>query len=296
MTDLLDQVSGKVAKAAYFIDVVLCSWIHNPFVLSALVLTGSMLLLAMLFTVPMPDTFANVEFNDYLLDFLHNAINLIFIVRFPASSSRGLTILSSTLAELLLLAIQNVGCAVLLFSSEYSLLYSNMHPILRMFMLWQIVCPYLIFLLHLLENWWRAKNPVSTSEKRTILAPKLLTGSLLVDTNNNFLPVFMAHSFASINFNYPLAGAYWVVLVYKLACFSFKFYLINRYVLYELVMVISDVSDLNSYAELYTPVLIGGKKKSVLSLFSRHATLFLIAFCVVLMGIDGGFMAIAFMK
>lgn len=290
MPTLLDLVSSNVANCAYLIDVGLCTWIHNPIVLSIFILAGAILLLAMLVAAASIDTLSHVAFHDYFFDLVHNAINLIFIVRFPSSSSRGLAIVSSTAMEWLLLIAQNLGCMVLVFSSEYSLLYYNLHSVLKAFMWWQIVCPYLILVLLLAEKWWCRR---SLSEKAPLKLQKLLTGSLLVDTNNNFLPIFMAHSFAAINVNFPFVSAPYVDIVYKMACISFKFYLINRYVLYEIVMVISDVSNLKSYAELYTPVQIGKEKSSRWSFFSRHVNLILICCTVVLMIIDGGFMVMS---
>lgn len=289
MPTLLDLVSSNVANCAYFIDVGLCTWIHNPYILSTTILAGAIVLLTMLVYAASVDPLSHLPFYDYLLDFLHNAINLIFIIRFPAASKSGLAIISSKFAEWLLLVAQVAGCGVLLFSPKYSLLYSDIHPILRSFMWWQIVCPYFILLLLVGEQRWAKR---SASEKGQSVRQKWLTGSLLVDTNNNLLPVFMAHSFAAINVNFAFVSAPFIVCVYKLACFSFKFYLINRYVLYELVMVISDVSQLNSYAELYTPVRIG-EKKSSWALVSRHTTLILVAFCVILMTIDGGFIVMS---
>lgn len=291
MHSLLDLVSSNVAYCVYLIDVGLCTWIHNPYILSTAILAGSIVLLAGLVSAASVEPLSNVPFNDYFLDFLHNAINLIFIVRFPAASKSGLAIVSSKFAEWHLLVAQVAGCGVLLFSPKYSLLYSDIHPVLRSFMWWQIVCPYFILLLLVGEQQWARR---SASEKSQSVRQKWLTGSLLVDTNNNLLPVFMAHSFAAINDNFVFVNAPVAVCLYKLACFSFKFYLINRYVLYELVMVISDVSNLNSYAELYTPVSIGEKKSSWTSV-SRHTTLILVACCVILMTIDGGFLVMSVM-
>lgn len=291
---VIDAVSPKFAKCVNFIDVVFCTWIHNPILASTVMLLSALQLLGLqMMSAPSSEHFVNVSFSDYFLDFLHNAVNLLFIIRFPATSKKGLSIVSSTLGESVLLLIQNAGCAALFLCPQYSLLYSNMHPVLKGIMLWQIVFPYLIFLVHICESKW---NKLNGSEKLLQLEDKMLTSSLLVDTNNNLLPVFMAHSFAAVNFNFPLVSSFWALLIYKLACFSLKFYLINRYVLYELVMVINDVSNLNSCAELYMPVMIGERQKSWYDHIARHTTVILIVCCSILMGLDAEFMAVSFMK
>lgn len=292
MVPQIDGVSPRIAKAAQFIETVLCTWIHNPILNSTAMVAGAALLMSkLLMTAASVDQFVHVNFDEYLLDFLHNVVNLLFIVRFPAFSKNGLSIKSSSWSEALLLVVQNCGCAMLLLCPNYSLLYSNIDPLLKGFILWQIVCPYLILIMHLCE----AKFPRANSEKSPSES-RFLLNSLLVDTNNNLLPVFMAHSFAAVNFNFPFANSFWLLQGYKFACFSLKFYLINRYVLYELVMVICDVSNLKSYKELYEPVMIGEKPKSWSSCIARIAPVVLTTCCVICLGLDAGFMTIAFLK
>lgn len=298
MVAALETVSSKIAKCAYFIDVVLCTWVHNPILASLVTVSAALLLLSLLFFLANPsERLANVAVSDYARDLLHNAVNIAFVVRFPAASKKGLAVVSHKWAEASLLLIQIAGCVALLLHSQYSLLYSNIHPVLRGIMWWQMVCPYLIFVLYMCE----ARLCKNTLDEKHVLTspslpPKLLTRSLLVDTNNNLLPIFMAHSFAAVNFNFPVQGSLWTLALYKFGCFSLKFYLINRYVLYELVMVISDMSNLNSYAELYMPVMIGERTKRWYDKVAPHTLTVVIGTSAVLMGLDAGFMAIGFMN
>lgn len=289
-----ETVSLRIAKCAHFIDVVLCTYIHNPILASTITIAGALILSGvLLFLSNSSERLANIAVLDYVLDFLHNAVNILFVVRFPAASKKGLLIVSLTWTEMLLLLLQNAGCLALLLCSQYSLLYSNMHPVLRGFMWWQMLCPYMIFVLYVCELKF-CNN--STDEKQALSAQKLLTGSILIDTNNNLLPIFMAHSFAAVNFNYPMVTSFWALAIYKIACFSLKFYLINRYVLYELVMVISDIPNLNSYAELYRPVMIGERPKKWYDRISQHTLTIVIGCSAVVMGLDAGFMAIGLMN
>lgn len=290
MVTVMEAVSPRIAQYARFINVILCTWIHNPLLACGAILTARFGLLTLQLIKSSSQLFSHVNVDEYALDFLHNIINLLFVLRFPAAAKDGLSIVSSNWSEAILLVLQNLGCVALLWCPEYSLLHSKIHPVLKGFMLWQIVCPYLILALSVVEM----KRGQNYSEKMALLPRKLLTGSLLVDTNNNLLPIFMAHSFAAANFSFPFAPV-WLVITYKVACFSLKFYLINRYVLYELVVVISDVSTLKQYSDLYMPVMIGERPKGWYESISRHMTTILTAVCVTLMGVDVGFMAVGLM-
>lgn len=280
----LEGNSPFLTRSVRVIDSYICTWIHNPILASLVCLATLVSIQGTLFAnAAGRNQLAYLHINDYLLDILHNLVNLLFIVRFSGCSK----IVSHPALEWVLLILQNQACFVLLFCPEYSILYANIHVVVKGFMVWQILCPYLILMMTVVDNFFQKDNE---DEKRP---KKLRVQALLVDTNNNFLPIFIAHSFAWINFNFPFSQGAGAIFAYKCATFSLKFCLIYRFILYELVIVIHDVHNLSSYSELYLPVKIGNPVRSWGQVVSGWTKPILIASTLTLVALDVGFVAVS---
>lgn len=283
MSSLFVPASPTLAKTVKFIDTVLCTWVHNPVLAAAAVLvlaataTVRLVLAGQAADVP-PYTVAALA-----LDFVHNAVNMLFIVRFPSTSKGGVLIVSNTPAEVALFVVLNIGTLALLFCPVGLLFYSDMHVVLKLFLLWQILSPYFILAVWALEVAVAKKEPLEKTQLHSVR-------SFLVETNNTFLPIFIAHSFAAINFDVPFAQPLWLAFAYKCACYSFKFYLIHCFILYELAVVIGEHQDLKSYSELYAPVSLDTKRKTCYDVTASHTRTLLLVVTGTLMTLDMGWM------
>lgn len=261
----LAACSPLLASAAWLLDVVFCSVLHNPW-LACLLTLGLFLRLqySQVSAAWAMNELSYFDADDYLLDVFHNIVNLVFILRF-AMSLQSLTRRTNLLVETALLVLQEFGVVVLLFYPKYSLLYSDISVVLRVFIWWQILCPYIVLIFNVIDS-----NKDEVSEKGLVLkSPVTNLLTVIVETNNNMLPVFMAHSFATINFDFPFHDGITLPLVYHVGVISIKFYIICRFILYELVVVVFSIANLKSFAELYTPVQIGNTRKVWLHAFSR---------------------------
>lgn len=86
---------------------------------------------------------------------------------------------------------------------------------------------------------------------------------LLVDTNNNFLRAFIAHSLIMINFSFPFAALGWVLTYYQISIFLLKLYCIYGYVLYEVYYAEIDFNYIEHYNWDYADVNNNDKARSV---------------------------------
>lgn len=275
----LAAFSPLLANAAWCLDVVFCKFLHNPWLACCLTLVlflqlqGRQVLAAWKM-----GELAYFDQDDYLLDIFHNVVNLVFIIRF-VMSLRTLTRRTNLLVEGCLLVIQEFGVVVLLFCPKYSLLYSDINVVLRVFIWWQILCPYIILIFSTVDTGREEHTEKGTRSR----LPSNYLLDIIVETNNNMLPVFMAHSFATINFDFPFHDGVLLPILYHVGVLSIKFYIICRFILYELVVVVYGITNLTSFEELYTPVLIGKSTKlrlQALSRFTPSALLLTTIFCI----------------
>lgn len=249
---LLDWL--EVHKQVKVLDHHLCRVLHNPLLSSVAVVACVVFLhAAQLYRLSAAKSFELVFASDYAMDLVSNAINVLFLVRFSVrSKGESQQIRSTLLAETLLFAAQNAGCYLLVFHREYSLLYSGINPLFKLFIVWQCACPYVILAMNAADE-VRCGRGLSRAGVR----------DFLVDANNNCLPIFIAHSYVLINFSFPFlaAGLAWVLVAYKLAAFSLKFYCIYQFILYEVTVVIYGITNVRNYAEMYTPVALTDAEK-----------------------------------
>jgi hypothetical protein len=194
----------------------------------------------------------NAEFlfaSDYLVDIVQVTVSLLFILRFSMGYFFG------PVGETILLLLQNIGCGLLLFHHQYSLVYTPISSIIKVFIICQIACPYGIIAINIVSDWCKDDDDKTPPNYR----------EFVIDTNNNFLPVFMGHSFLCINSKFPFAVWPVSVTLYKLAQLVIKFYCIHVFCLFEMVLIHHDIileGLAPDYAEYYTPVVLGEVKQS----------------------------------
>lgn len=257
----------RVNNQIKFLDKFLCQKIHNPIVSSILLI----ILISILHTIQLIkmnnlNQFEFLFIKDYFLDIISNVINLIFIIRFSIKKTKkneNNKLNSNIGFEILLFILQNFGCYKLLFDQNYSLLFTNINIIFKFFVIWQYLCPYIILfmnLIDLLKNWISSSSTSlssSTNDQFNLL-------DFLIDANNNFLPIFIAHSYILININFPFlfdSIFNWLIFFYKLCSFSIKFYCIYQFILYELIVVIYNLkfNYINDYSSFYNSINLDEK-------------------------------------
>lgn len=256
----------SLSTTVWFIDNIYCRFLHNP-VLAAILMVASYSYInfyQLYAAATDAHSMASLDSPSYFADFLQQMVNLVFISRFV----RGPKIRPSTSSakEIGLLVLQELGCAILLFCPKYSLFYADISVLLKAMMVWQVICPYLILALNIFEE-----DSTEDDEKTPDTQKINYFFRLLVDTNNNFLPIFIAHSFAAVGMDFPLYNGAIAPLIYKGAVLSLKLFLIAKFILYELVVVIFEMSDLSSYTELYSPVALSLVKEQALCLSQRSS-------------------------
>ncbi|OBA20266.1 hypothetical protein METBIDRAFT_194047 [Metschnikowia bicuspidata var. bicuspidata NRRL YB-4993] len=280
MSGLVKPISLGLSLCAYAIDSILCKKIHNPLV-SSLAVSGTLAFVAF----KLHATLSPYNYSDdptFLPDLLLNVINLIFIVRFPLRLKTVLRVTSNKYLEGFLFVCLNVVAVLSLYSSYP---FSSFLNLAFRGLLWVLVaCPYVILALNLAEyrcanmtdsSVWNMKAKLKTLQNKP---PRPGAGSLLaliVDTNNSFLAIFIAQSFAAVNLDLPFYESYFIPVLYKYAAYSMKFYLIYCFVLYEIAVVIYEVDDIKSYAELYQPIQLCVKKSSWETFRDNTSTYFL---------------------
>lgn len=196
--------------------------------------------------------YGNAEFlfaSDYIVDLVQVTVSLLFITRFSMGHFFG------PVGETILLLLQNIGCGLLLFHHQYSLVYTPISTIIKVFVICQIACPYGIIAINIVSDWCKDDDDKTPANYR----------EFVIDTNNNFLPIFMGHSFLCINSKFPFAVWPVSVTIYKLAQLAIKFYCIHVFCLFEMVLIRHDIileGLAPDYAEYYTPVVLGEIKQS----------------------------------
>lgn len=250
LLDVLD-----VHKQVKVLDSYLCRVVHNPLLSSVVILAAVVFLHgAQLWRLTATRLFEFIFASDYVMDLVSNAINVLFLVRFSLRNKKGTCqkVRSSLAWEAALFAAQNVGCYVLVFHRDYSLLHSAINPFFKVFIVWQCACPYVILAMNVVEL-----------VRRDLDITEDVMRDFVVDANNNYLPIFIAHSYVLINFSFPfvVAGTAWVLVAYKLAAFSLKFYCIYQFILYEVTVVIYGITNVYNYMEMYTPVELQDREK-----------------------------------
>jgi hypothetical protein len=183
---------------------------------------------------------------------------------------------SETKVEMMLLIFENIACFKLVFNSNYSVLVTELNICFKILTLWQILYPYFIVIMNLMDYMnWKDRNHNS----------KLMPGSrriltfheLLVDTNNNFLPIYIAHSLIIINFSFPFATL--IVYAYKFSIHLLKFYCIYGYVLYE-------INSIEYYNWTYDDVDCNNESRSIFSVTKHGQHIFLLIGIGLCIGID----------
>ncbi|ODV79725.1 uncharacterized protein CANTADRAFT_28669, partial [Suhomyces tanzawaensis NRRL Y-17324] len=203
----------------HFVEVYMCRVVHNPVATSVLLLlSGSLVHGAHLQLVVRSQQYELLFAEDYVLDLISNAINLVFLLRFLLQCRFPVAI------EAVLFLAQNYGCYLLLTDHERSFLYgSGVLTVLKACLVGQIMFPYLIMVMNLVE--WCS------------VGYKDEPYPFLFECNNNYLPIFVSHSFLYINTGFPLLADTAVLrnalLVYTLSEFSIKFYCIYKFILFE---------------------------------------------------------------
>lgn len=242
-----------------FIDRYLCQYVHNP-IFSSIVLIGSCCFIngIQYYEIYTKSQWELIFIQDCIFDFLQNIISLIFILRFCIGKFGNAPI------EAALLVLENIGCFNLVFNQNYSLLMTDVSIAFKVFILWQILCPYFILTINLADyiNWKIGDcKPKSLLGKNDIV---LSFHELLIDTNNNFLPIFIAHSFIIIDLNFTFVTSNWIIFAYKLSIFLLKFYCICRYILYETCYIVYNINFTESYNWIYDDVNANNKCKPFL--------------------------------
>lgn len=254
-------------------DYYLCKIVHNPIV-SSVVLAASLLVLNIFQLAQFIQTqqFEFLFVNDYYLDLIQNLVNAVFLIRFSSN------IPSNVYLESLLFGIQNIACFVLIFNPNYSLLYTDMNYMFKTFIIWQNLCPYIILAMNLFEMVRKSRSNNDIEKLDETQQQPFNLAEFLTDSNNNFLPIFIAHSYLLINFNFPLVfnkNLSWVIFIYKLSSFSIKFYCIYQFILYELSVVIFKSPHIKDYSVFYNPIQLNMEKSQYLTFYDNNKNYFL---------------------
>ncbi|CAK9442239.1 uncharacterized protein LODBEIA_P59820 [Lodderomyces beijingensis] len=200
-------------KYIHLVDYYLCNILHNPIYSSTIIISFTYYQL-----VQNSSTTTTTAKEDYAYDLVSNIINLIFICRFQfkfAHNHKLVPPLAKLVSEVVFLLIQIASCCYLMTT-----LYPVYPSSIQIFIILQILLPFVIFVTsmwhHAAQEWTRA----------------------LSECNNNLLPFFISNSFLFINYYDDGLGSIGLMgLCFKLACFSFKFYLIYQFVVYELISI-----------------------------------------------------------
>lgn len=271
----------QVEKQIKFFDYYLCKIIHNPIISSIIIITSiSILNISQIIKIQQSNKIDFIFINDYYFDLLQNIINFIFIVRFILNKFK-----TNLIIESILFIFQNLGCYLTLFNPNVSLLYSNINYVFKVLIVWQSLCPYIILIVNFMDYLKNKNNEKHEFDLKFFL----------IESNNNFLPIFIAHSYIFINFNFPFllsSNFQWLIFIYKLYSFSLKFFCIYQFILFELVRIFYSVnSPAKNYSSYYTPVNLSPK----ISIWSRiydYKHWFLFSTCIIVCLFDGFFIAL----
>lgn len=277
----LHLTSSQLSRFAYILDGVLCTKIGNPVVLSIVAaVLGTALTIGLIMASSEGHESFGLKLQDHYLHLIHNVVNLVFISRFPSNDKDGLVKKSNKTFESVFFVLQNFGILLFFVWLKFTFMSNDYSKTLRVFMQCQIICPYAILVVSLSERYFSQRE----TEKEVVSRnPK---PSILAETNNNMLPIFMANSFAYIKLGYPLADAPVLVYFNNIACFCLKFTLIHRFILHGIVVINGD--NAKDYAELYRPVTLGNKTPGWGDYIRSHETSILKACTIFLIVQDIG--------
>lgn len=247
------------------IDTVFCKGIYNPTVWGLVAIASAVAVhTSQLFHL---SRYGDAEFifvSDYLIDMVQVSVSLLFYLRFSMGKFFG------PVGETVLLVLQNLGCGLLLFHRQFSLVYSPINPVIKVFVMGQIACPYAIIVFSAMRELRRNRSPKVDDEENSMGTDPENDDSetsgylgFVIDTNNNFLPIFMGHSFLCLNSRFPFSVWPAVVAVNKAAQLALKFYCVHVFCLFEMVLIRHDVIGQGlaaKYAEYYSPVVLGEPK------------------------------------
>lgn len=235
-------------KHVRFIDKYLCEGIHNPVFWTALLMVSAVFILVPQYMALSRKNFWDFLFvNEYIGDLFQQTVNVLFIARFIFGAFGGVAL------EFLLFLLCNVGCLILLFSQEYSLLYTNIHLFLKLFILWQISYPYVMLFINMF-SYAHSKMHLRYSREQTTDDTIRIPANyryFLIESNNNFLPIFIAHSFFYINLNHCFIDNQTLISIYRFSNYLVKFYCIYQYILYEVVNIVHGIEFCSDYKMLY---------------------------------------------
>lgn len=233
------------------LDLYLCKYLHNPLIWGSLVIIGATLIYGheLKFCLEAPQIQYLLK-DDYVFDLAQNLVTLLFVYRFSLNKTFGLQ------GECTMFAILNIGLWSLMFDRRISLLHANINLATKLFVWWQIISPFVIFGMNLLEYLKSRCGRVDDGEELYEKQKKTdentpCFASLIKDANNDLLPIFISHSFACINFNFQYNESSMIINIYKVSVLMLKFHCIYRYLLYEVVHVVYDLDETRSYLNLW---------------------------------------------
>lgn len=140
--------------------------------------------------------------------------------------------------------------------------------------------------LHTLSN---TISTFSSKFRTSTNKPQSPLSHFIVDCNNNFLPIFMSHSFLLVNDNFPFysdSTYFSPSLIYKLAQFSLKIYCIYQFILYEVASIIYGIEDVRDYSIFYVFDSYNTKK---LALSHPFRNMILVCTCMLVLMVDAAY-------
>lgn len=109
------------------------------------------------------------------------------------------------------------------------------------------------------------------------------------DCNNNYLPIFISHSFLLVNDNFPFyteSSFLQPSLIYKLAQYSLKIYCIYQFILYEVASMFYGIEDVTDYSIFYVFDSYNSEKITRVSSYACK-NLILVCTCMLVLLVDG---------
>lgn len=271
----LHLTSSLVSRFAYIFDDILCGKVCNPIAWSlAAVCLGSAITIRLIMATSVNFKAGELNLHDTCLHLIHNVVDLTFITRFPSNDKEGLAKNRNIVTEGLFLVAQHVGLLFLYFTLNLTFLSGEYNIVFRLFMFCQIICPYAILFLSLSEKYFTVNKLDEKDSLNTLQA-----STILVETNNNLLPIFITNSFAFIRLTYPFVDAPVLLALNKFACFSIKLALIHRFILHDIIVLYGE--NPTDYAKLYRPVTLNDKR-TVKDIVRPYETLILLTCTVIL--------------
>lgn len=108
------------------------------------------------------------------------------------------------------------------------------------------------------------------------------------DCNNNYLPIFISHSFLLVNDNfafYTESSYFPPSLIYKLAQYSLKIYCIYQFILYEVASIFYGIEDITDYSIFYVFDSYNSEKTTRVTSYACK-NLILVCTCMLVLLVD----------